>query len=102
MLIDSGLIDDATKIWWAVRAHARFPTIEMRITDICTRRDDGITVAALSACLLSMLWRLRCSNHPWPVYATMLVRDNRWLAPCYGFGHGLVDFGKHAVVPDRS
>src|SRR3546814_10892167 len=86
MLIDSGLIDDATKIWWDVRAHARFPTIEMRITDVCTRLDDGITVAALYACNLSMLWRLRRSNQRWSVYANMLVRENRWLAQRYGFG----------------
>src|SRR3546814_13519399 len=73
----------------------------MRITDICTRLDDGITVAALYACILSMLWRLRRSNQRWRVYANMLVRENRWLAQRYGFGHGLVDFGKREVVPYR-
>ena len=97
-LIGAGLIDDASKIWWDLRAHARFPTLEMRITDICTRLEDGITVAALYLCLLSMLIRLRRDNQRWRVYANMLVRENRWRAQRHGFDGGLVDFGKGRIV----
>ena len=73
----------------------------MRITDVCTRLDDGISVAALYRCLLRMLWRLRRSNQRWRNYARMLVDENRWRAQRYGIGEGLVDFGKGAVVPYR-
>lgn len=97
-LIGAGLIEDASKIWWDIRPHARFPTLEMRITDICTRLEDGITVAALYLCLLSMLIRLRRDNQRWRVYANMLVQENRWRAQRHGFDRGLVDFGKGRIV----
>lgn len=97
-LVNAGLIEDASKIWWDIRASAKFPTIEMRIADICTRAEDGITIAALYACLLSMLTRLRRDNQRWRVYSNMLVQENRWRAQRYGFNRGLVDFGKGAIV----
>lgn len=97
-LVNAGLIEDASKIWWDIRASAKFPTIEMRIADTCTRAEDGITVAALYACLLSMLKRLRRDNQRWRVYSNMLVQENRWRAQRYGFNRGLVDFGKGAIV----
>jgi carboxylate-amine ligase len=71
----------------------------MRITDICTRLDDTIAIAALYRCLLRMLWRLRRNNQRWRLYARMLVEENRWRAQRYGIDEGLVDFGKGAVVP---
>lgn len=97
-LVDAGLIEDASKIWWDIRASAKFPTIEMRIADICTRAEDGITVAAIFACLVSMLLRLRRDNQRWRVYSNMLVQENRWRAQRYGSDQGLVDFGKGAIV----
>jgi carboxylate-amine ligase len=99
MLTGAGVIDDATKLWWDVRPSARFPTLEMRITDICTRLDDTISIAALFRCLLRMLWRLRRNNQRWRLYARMLVEENRWRAQRYGTDEGLVDFGKGAIVP---
>ncbi|MCR9220375.1 MAG: carboxylate-amine ligase [Alphaproteobacteria bacterium] len=93
VLVDAGLLEDASKIWWDVRAHWKFPTLEMRIPDICTRLEDGIAVAALYACLLSMLQRLRRSNQRWRTYSNMLIQENRWRAQRYGFDEGLVDFG---------
>jgi carboxylate-amine ligase len=99
MLTSAGLIDDATKLWWDVRPSARFPTLEMRITDVCTRLDDTISIAALFRCLLRMLWRLRRNNQRWRLYARMLVEENRWRAQRYGTDDGLVDFGKGAIVP---
>ena len=53
---------DSTKLWWDVRPSARFPTLEMRICDMCTRLDDAITIAALYVCLIRMLYRLRAGN----------------------------------------
>ena len=97
-LVDANLIEDASKIWWDIRCSARFPTIEMRLADICTRLDDGVTIAALYACLLSMLYRLRRDNQRWRLYSNMLVQENRWRAQRYGFDKGLVDFGKGRIV----
>lgn len=98
-LINAGLIEDATKIWWDIRPSARFPTLEMRIPDMCTRLDDGICIAALFLCVLRMLYRLRRNNQRWRRYSAMLISENRWLAQRYGFDKGLVDFGKGIMVP---
>jgi carboxylate-amine ligase len=77
----------------------RFPTLEMRVADVCTRLDDAIAIAALYRCLLRMLWRLKRDNQRWRRYAGMLVNENRWRAQRYGFDEGLVDFGKGRIVP---
>lgn len=99
MLVHAGLIDDATKIWWDIRPSARYPTLESRITDICTGIDDAATLAALTICTLSMLYRLRGKNQRWRNYAPMLINENRWRAMRYSFDEGLVDFGRAEVVP---
>ena len=99
VLVRAGLIEDGTKLWWDIRPSVRFPTLEMRIPDVCTRLDDAIAIAALYRCLLRMLWRLKRSNQRWRRYAAMLVNENRWRAQRYGFDEGLVDFGKGAIVP---
>jgi carboxylate-amine ligase len=98
-LVSDGLIDDGTKLWWDIRPSARFPTLEMRITDMCTRVEDAICIAALYRCLLRMLYRLRRNNQRWRRYSSMLIRENRWLAQRYGFEKGLVDFGRGECVP---
>ncbi|MBI3451335.1 MAG: carboxylate-amine ligase [Rhodospirillales bacterium] len=98
-LIAAGLIDDGSKLWWDVRLSAHFPTLEMRLTDMTTRLDDAISIAALYQCILAMLWRLRRQNQRWRIYPHMLVKENRWRAQRYGFDEGLVDFGKGEIVP---
>jgi carboxylate-amine ligase len=98
-LVSAGLIDDGTKLWWDIRPSARFPTLEMRITDVCTRVEDAVCIAALYRCLLRMLYRLRRNNQRWRRYSSMLIRENRWLAQRYGFEKGLVDFGRGECVP---
>lgn len=99
ILVNAGLIEDTTKIWWDVRPSARYPTLEMRIADVCTRLDDALTIAALYRCLLRMLYRLRRHNQRWRIYLPMLINENRWRAQRYGFDEGLVDFGKGCIVP---
>jgi len=98
-MVDAGVIEDATRIWWDLRPSARFPTLEMRSTDVCTSLDDAIAIAAMFQCLMSMLVRLRKSNQRWRVYPVSLVNENRWLAQRYGTTKGLVDFGKGSVIP---
>jgi carboxylate-amine ligase len=99
ILVNTGLIDDATKIWWDIRPSARFPTLEMRVTDVCTRVEDAICIAAIYLCWLRMLYRLRINNQRWRRYSAMLISENRWLAQRYGFEKGLVDFGEGRLVP---
>ncbi len=99
VLIKAGLLKDASMLWWDVRPSAKFPTIEMRITDVCTRLEDARAVAALYVCVVRMLFRLRRSNQRWRRYATMLINENRFRAQRYSFEEGLVDFGKGKLVP---
>ena len=80
MLVDAGLVEDVSKIWWDMRPHGIFPILEMRIVDIYTRMEDGITIAATYASLLAMLKRLRRENQRWRVHSNILVCENRWLA----------------------
>ncbi len=98
LLVSAGLIEDATKLWWDMRASARFPTLEMRITDVCPLIDDGIAIAALYRCILRMLYRLRRQNQRWRHYPPFLIRENRWRAQRYGIEQGMVDFGRGEIV----
>ena len=99
MLVGTGAIEDATKLWWDVRPSDKFPTLEMRMTDICTRMEDAISIAAYYRCLLRMLWRLRRGNQRWRIYDRFMVAENRWRASRYGIDEGLIDFGKGEIVP---
>ncbi|GBD84933.1 carboxylate-amine ligase YbdK [bacterium BMS3Abin02] len=99
VLVDAGLIEDATKLWWDIRPSARYPTLEMRATDICTRLDDGVALAALTVSLMHMLYRLRSENKRWRIYARMLLEENMWRAQRYGIHAPLMDFGQGALVP---
>jgi len=99
ILVGAGLIEDATKLWWDIRPSARYPTLEMRISDVCTRLDDAITVAALYQCLLGYLYRLRRSNRRWRVYSPGIIEENVWRAQRYGADGDLVDFGRGELVP---
>ncbi|MDJ0826462.1 MAG: carboxylate-amine ligase [Rhodobacter sp.] len=98
-IIATGAIEDATKIWWDLRPSARFPTLEARICDNSPRMEHALTIAALSQCLMRMLWRLRVKNQRWRIYDDFLVGENRWRAQRYGMAEGLIDFGRGEVVP---
>lgn len=97
-LVNAGLIEDATKIWWDLRPSARFPTIEMRVTDVCPLIEDTLCIAAFYLCICRMLFRLRRNNQRWRYYLPFLVNENRWRAQRYGVENGLVDFGKGATT----
>ncbi|MFM9850684.1 MAG: carboxylate-amine ligase [Hyphomicrobiaceae bacterium] len=102
VLVKAKVIDDASKIWWDLRPSARFKTIELRVTDVCTRLQDALTVAALFQCLCRMLFRLRRNNLSWRSYPVFLLEENRWRAQRYGVGGTLFDFGKGELVPIAS
>ena len=99
ILTNAGLISDSTRIWWDLRPSGRYPTLETRIMDVCTRLDDTIALTALLVCILRMLYRLRTRNQRWRLYTPMLIRENRWRAMRYSFDEGLIDLAKGEVVP---
>ena len=99
ILENAGLIEDSTRIWWDLRPSQRFPTLETRVMDVCTRVEDAICLAAILVCILRMLYRLRCANQRWRLYTPMLIHENRWRAMRYSFDEGLIDLAKGRVVP---
>ena len=99
ILVEAGLIEDASKIWWDLRPSAKFPTLEMRICDVPTRVSDTVCIAAVYVCLARMLYRLRRDNQRWRQYSSFLIAENRWRAQRYGLKEGLIDFGLGKVVP---
>lgn len=99
ILIDAGIIDEPSKIWWDLRPSARFPTLETRIMDVCTNVNHAISLVALNVCLLRMLYRLRRDNQRWRTYSSMLINENRWRAMRYSCSEGMIDFAKGEIVP---
>ena len=99
VLIDLGIIEDASKIWWDLRPSHRFPTLETRICDVQPRLEDALSLAALIQCTTRMLLRLKANNQRWRIYDRFLIQENRWRAQRYGVNAGLIDFGKREIVP---
>lgn len=99
VLVDAGLIPDSTMIWWDLRPSARYPTLETRIMDVCTSMDDALCLAALTACLLRMLYRLRTNNQRWRMYSRLMLAENRWRAMRYSVAEGLIDLGRGRIIP---
>ncbi len=99
VLVNAGLIEDASMIWWDLRPSATFPTLETRIMDVVTDLEHVMSLVALTVCLLRMLYRTRVKNQRWRVYAGMLINENRWRAMRYSFDEGLIDLAKGEVIP---
>jgi len=99
ILVDAGVIEDDSKLWWDLRPSTRFPTLEMRIADVCTTAAHGASLAATFQSLLWMLHDLKCNNQRWRIYSNMLLQENRWRAQRYGVDSGLIDFGLGRIVP---
>ncbi len=99
VLIDLGIIEDTSKIWWDLRPSSRFPTIENRICDVSPHMEDTLTLAALTQCITRMLWRLSTKNQRWRMYDRFLVAENRWRAQRFGTSNGLIDFGRREILP---
>ncbi len=99
VLVRAGIIEDSTMVWWHIRPSERYPTVEMRVTDLPTRMEDTIALAAMYVCLMRMLWRLRQENRRWRSYANFLLSENLWRAERYGTGGELMDFGRGVLVP---
>jgi len=98
-LVDLGVIEDTTKIWWDLRPSHRFPTLETRICDVNPRMELTLSLAALIQCITRFLWRLRKSNQGWRGYDRFLIEENRWRALRYGCSEGLIDLGTREIRP---
>jgi carboxylate-amine ligase len=101
LLVKTGCIDNAKKIWWDVRAHPFFDTVEIRVCDMTTRIDDTVAVAALIQALMGKLYLLYRRNLAFREYSRALIEENKWRAVRYGLDGQLIDFGKQEQVPVR-
>ncbi len=101
-LVQVGEIDDASKIWWDLRPSVRFPTLESRITDVCTRMEDALAIVAIYQCLTRMFIHLKERNIKWRNYPAFLISENRWIGQRFGTGAELIDFGKVERIPLKS
>jgi len=101
LLVKTGCIDNAKKIWWDVRAHPFFDTVEVRICDMTTRIDDTVAMAALIQAVMGKLYLLYKKNLGFRDYSRELIEENKWRAVRYGLDGQLIDFGKQSQVPVR-
>ena len=97
-LIKCNSISDPTKIWWDIRPHPIYPTLEFRICDCCTRISDAIAIAALIQALVAKLIILRKSNQTWRNYRGSLIHENKWRATQHGIDSNLLDLGRNKEV----
>jgi carboxylate-amine ligase len=100
-LVQTHSVPDSTKIWWDVRPNGRYPTLEIRICDVCTRVDEAVCIAAILQAVVAKLWKLRRDNMTFRVYPSDLIEENKWRAVRYGLDGNLIDFGKQAEAPAR-
>ena len=98
-LVSTGSIDDGARIWWDLRPHSRFSTLEFRICDLPTRVDDVIAITALVQSLVAKLSWLHRNNQSWQNHRFELIRENKWRAARYGCSGPLIDFGKRCEIP---
>jgi len=101
LLVKTGSIDNGKKIWWDLRAHPTFPTLEFRVCDMPTRLEETICLAALMQAICAKLLKLRSGNLGFRKYMPALIAENKWRAIRYGIDGRLIDFGKQREVPMR-
>jgi len=101
LLVKTKSIDDGKKIWWDLRPHAFYPTIEFRVCDAATRVDEAICLAALIQAICAKLLMLRDRNLGFRKYAPALIQENKWRAVRGGMDANLIDFGVQREVPMR-
>jgi len=101
LLIELHSIDDARKIWWDVRPHPTFGTLEFRVCDVPTRPEAAVMLGALTQAIVVKLYRLYQRNLGFRLYRRALIEENKWRAARWGLDGKLIDFGKRAEVPMR-
>ena len=101
LLVHTHCIDNAKKIWWDIRPHPNFPTLEFRVCDIPMRVDETMALVALIQATVVKLWKLYNANQGFRLYRRALIMENKWRAARYGLDGKLIDFGKREEVPMR-
>jgi carboxylate-amine ligase len=102
LLIKTGCIDNAKKIWWDIRPHPHFPTLEFRVCDMPMRLDESIAIAALCQAIIAKLYKIHEKNQSFRHYSRALIMENKWRAARYGLDGNLIDFGKQTEVRERA
>ena len=101
LLIRTRCIDNAKRIWWDIRPHPFFSTLEFRICDIPMRLDETIAIAALIQATIAKLYKLHAKNQGFRMYSRALIMENKWRAARYGLDGALIDFGREKEVAER-
>ena len=101
LLVKTGCVDNAKKIWWDIRLHPFFDTLEVRVCDAQSRVDDTLAIAALIQAMIAKLHKLQWQNMSFRIYRRRLIDENRWRASRYGIDGKLIDFGKETEVETR-
>ncbi len=101
ILVKTNCIDNAKKIWWDIRPHPNFPTLEFRICDVPMRADETVAIAALIQATIAKLYKLLAANQSFRLYRRALIMENKWRASRYGIEGKIIDFGKQIEVPVR-
>ena len=101
LLIKTGCMDNAKKIWWDIRPQPFFSTIEFRVCDIPLRVDETVALAALIQATVAKLYKLYAANQGFRLYRRALIMENKWRAARYGLDGKLIDFGKQVQMPER-
>lgn len=100
-LVRTKCIPNGSKIYWDVRPHHIFPTLEFRFLDVCTRVEEAVCIAAILQAIIAKLWKLRQDNVTFRIYPADLIEENKWRAVRYGLDGNLIDFGKEQERPAR-
>jgi carboxylate-amine ligase len=100
-LVATKCVPDGSKIWWDVRPHHAYPTLEFRVCDVCTRVEEAVCIAAILQAIVAKIWRLRHDNLTFRVYPTAMIEENKWRAVRFGLDGKLIDFGKRQELPAR-
>jgi carboxylate-amine ligase len=101
LLIRTNCIDNAKRIWWDIRPHPIFSTLEVRICDLPMRVEETLAIAALIQATVAKLYKLHSRNQGYRLYSRALIMENKWRASRYGLDGMMIDFGREKELPER-
>lgn len=99
ILVRTNCLDNTKKIWWDIRLHPFFPTVEFRICDVVMTVDEVMCITALMQCIVAKIYKLHQKNQTFKSYRRLLLNENKWRAARWGMDAKLIDFGKEKEVP---
>lgn len=102
LLVKTKCIDNGKKIWWDIRLHPNYPTVEYRVCDMLMTVDEVVCLAALMQCIIAKLYKLHRQNQGFRTYRRIFINENKWRAARWGIEAKLIDFGREEEVPFRT